>query len=184
MDQKRKCEVCGADVEHGWKRSTTCSPSCAASRRKRRQREKQGITDEMVANRKCEQCGSGIPLTLSFAAKYCSARCGASAMKSRRSNQGFNHYSGDRFAIADRDRWRCYICGEEIKKGATRPDPMSLEVDHLMPLRPAAGHEPGSTESWNLAASHGVCNRRKGNRQIPEAVEKMKENRIALGLDS
>ena len=50
----------------------------------------------------------------------------------------------------------CHICGYPIDYAIPSPDPMSFEVDHVIPL--ARG---GVDELANKAASHRVCNRAK-----------------------
>ena len=66
---------------------------------------------------------------------------------------------------ATRDRHRaairrtkppCHICEQPIDYALKSPDPMSFEVDHIVPL--ARG---GADELANKAAAHRVCNRAK-----------------------
>lgn len=61
----------------------------------------------------------------------------------------------DRKAIA-RTKPPCHICEQPIDYALVSPDPMSFEVDHIIPL--ARG---GPDELANKAASHRVCNRTK-----------------------
>lgn len=60
-----------------------------------------------------------------------------------------------RRAIA-RTKPPCHICGEEIDYTLKTPDPMSFEVDHVIPL--ARG---GADVLENKTASHRKCNREK-----------------------
>lgn len=50
----------------------------------------------------------------------------------------------------------CHICGKPIDYTLKTPDPMSFEVDHVVPL--AKG---GADELSNKAAAHRRCNRAK-----------------------
>ncbi|WP_200210898.1 HNH endonuclease [Micromonospora coerulea] len=53
----------------------------------------------------------------------------------------------------------CHLCGKPIDFDLPHTDPMSFEVDHIVPI--SAG---GSSHSSNVAASHKACNRAKGDR--------------------
>lgn len=65
--------------------------------------------------------------------------------------------------IFKRDEWVCGICGEDIDSGLEWPDPMSVTLDHIVPL--AAG---GKHERANCQAAHYSCNSRKGARIASE----------------
>ena len=58
----------------------------------------------------------------------------------------------------------CAICGQLIDKSLKTPDPMSAEVDEIVPL--SLGGSPISAE--NLQLVHRRCNQRKSNRMVPE----------------
>lgn len=61
--------------------------------------------------------------------------------------------------IADRDGWRCGICGERIGKTRAYPHPRSLSIDHIVP------YADGGDNVWvNVQASHLRCNIRKNAR--------------------
>lgn len=57
--------------------------------------------------------------------------------------------------LAERDGWRCYLCGELV-------DEADAEVDHIVPV--ALG---GTTLPENVALTHRNCNRRKQHKPIP-----------------
>lgn len=63
-----------------------------------------------------------------------------------------------RRAIA-RTKPPCHICGEPIDYALRTPDPMSFEVDHVVPL-----NRGGTDTLDNKAPSHRVCNRAKWDR--------------------
>lgn len=67
----------------------------------------------------------------------------------------------DRAAIR-RTKPPCHICEQPIDYTLKSPDPMSFEVDHIVPL--ARG---GADVLANKAASHRVCNRAKWH-TLPE----------------
>lgn len=61
----------------------------------------------------------------------------------------------DRFAIAERDGWRCHICARKVAKSA-------LSIDHLIPLLHHGSHTP-----QNVALAHRSCNSRRGAGRLP-----------------
>lgn len=69
---------------------------------------------------------------------------------------------GPRFTIhnvIERDGWDCSLCGALIDPGVRYPDPMSLSLDHVIPLNRGGEHSLA-----NAAAAHLVCNVTKGDR--------------------
>ncbi|WP_280473286.1 HNH endonuclease signature motif containing protein [Nocardia asiatica] len=76
---------------------------------------------------------------------------------------------------ATRDRHRtylrrgkppCALCGEDIDYSLRSPDPMSFEVDHIIPL--AAG---GLDERDNVQPAHRQCNRLKADRTAEQMAQ-------------
>jgi 5-methylcytosine-specific restriction endonuclease McrA len=63
----------------------------------------------------------------------------------------------DYLASAERDGWRCYMCGEAIVRA-------DLQIDHVLPL-----HVGGPHIASNLRATHRWCNLRKGRKLWPLA---------------
>lgn len=59
----------------------------------------------------------------------------------------------DRRAVFERDDWTCNICGGPIPQDAVYPDPLSAQVDHVVPLSQGGDHSYD-----NVAASHMRCN--------------------------
>jgi len=61
-----------------------------------------------------------------------------------------------RLAVAERDGWRCRLCGEAIEHDPVSepwPDPLSLTAEHVVPW--CYG---GSDDAANIAAAHLACN--------------------------
>lgn len=65
--------------------------------------------------------------------------------------------------IFERDGWVCGICSEPIDRTLKFPDPMSVHLDHIVPISRGGSHTRD-----NVQATHGVCNMRKGNRLMGE----------------
>ena len=61
--------------------------------------------------------------------------------------------------VYDRDGWVCGLCSLPVNKRLKRPDPMSVSLDHVVPLSRGGDH------LWdNVQCSHLLCNMRKHNR--------------------
>lgn len=58
--------------------------------------------------------------------------------------------------IFDRDSWRCGICGGRIAHRRAYPDPLSVSLDHVVPLARGGTHTRANTQ-----AAHLRCNLRK-----------------------
>jgi len=61
--------------------------------------------------------------------------------------------------IFERDNWTCGICSEPVDPDMSWPDPMSVSLDHVVPIS-----EGGSHTRDNAQCSHLACNVRKGAR--------------------
>lgn len=94
----------------------------------------------------CIVCGTKTPVGC--------RRCPRCALPKRARGRSFDRV---RLAVAERDRWTCAGCLEQIDPALRRPHPRALHVDHKIPL--AAG---GTDDPSNLAAMHADCNLRKG----------------------
>lgn len=55
--------------------------------------------------------------------------------------------------IAERDSWRCQICGKRIGRSFRFPHPRSLSVDHIVPIS-----KGGDDVRANVQAAHLRCN--------------------------
>ncbi len=59
----------------------------------------------------------------------------------------------------------CHICGLAIDYSLPAGDPMSFEVDELVPV--SRGGSPFDRE--NVDAAHRICNQRRGNKALGTA---------------
>lgn len=59
----------------------------------------------------------------------------------------------------------CHICGGPIDYGLPPGDPMSFEVDEIVPV--SRGGSPFDRD--NVAPAHRICNERRGNRSVAAA---------------
>jgi 5-methylcytosine-specific restriction endonuclease McrA len=72
----------------------------------------------------------------------------------------------DPLDIAERDRWRCSLCGRKIRRDVHYHAPTALTMDHVIPLS-CGGHDVAS----NVRAAHRQCNSAKGNRAMPNGEQ-------------
>lgn len=56
----------------------------------------------------------------------------------------------------------CHLCGGAIDYSLPAGDPMSFEVDEIVPV--SKGGSPFDT--GNVAAAHRICNERRGNKPL------------------
>lgn len=58
-----------------------------------------------------------------------------------------------------RDRWICQICKRKVNPEVRYPDPMSVSLDHVVPLSEGGAHSRANTR-----CTHWICNSRRGDR--------------------
>lgn len=63
----------------------------------------------------------------------------------------FNHVD-----VFERDGWRCF-CGKKVDPRRRFPDPLSVSLDHVIPVSEGGGHTRANTR-----CSHLTCNVRRG----------------------
>lgn len=65
----------------------------------------------------------------------------------------------DPHEVFDRDRWICGLCHAAVTPELAWPDPLSLSLDHILPLVVGGDHSRTNTQlaDW-------ICNVRKGAR--------------------
>lgn len=61
--------------------------------------------------------------------------------------------------VFDRDGWVCQLCDEPVDPEVRYPDPMSVSLDHVIPLALGGAHSKANTQT-----AHLICNRRKGTK--------------------
>lgn len=111
----------------------------------------------------CRVCGDDYESTQQKS-KFCSKRCeGKSPKRKARSaarrgaTAGPSDFSSAE--IAERDGWVCGLCGSGIPKRHRWPQPLSLSIDHIVPVSFGGEHS-----ARNVQASHLRCNQSKGAR--------------------
>ena len=163
---ERTCQRCGAKYTPMTVRpnGAFCSRKCKGDARNAAQRAERLVSKP---DRWCVWCSGAMPKAMRVDAKFCSDKCNNAAHAATRKaahRSGLKNRDGDLISlayIAERDKWRCGICGGRVAKALRHPDPMAPSVDHIVPL--AAGGAPG--DPANLQLTHLVCNLRK--RDVP-----------------
>lgn len=65
-------------------------------------------------------------------------------------------------AVAERDEWRCYLCGFAVDPELRWPDDLAASVDHVVPVSRGGSHRMA-----NLRLTHWRCNRDKADGDAP-----------------
>lgn len=158
------CRSCGVEFETAGAHQY-CSDTCRM--------RVQEIGDHFAAPGTCRRCGGDRGKWSTFCDSCKSARrretrrlakargriqdADWSVLNSHR--QRARHYGVEfvsgirRDDIAERDSWKCGICGDYIDRNIDYPDPMSRSLDHIVPMARGGGHVPD-----NLQIAHWLCN--------------------------
>ena len=166
--QQRNCKQCNVRLipsEYGFKEY--CSVKCRKRAGYLRFRERE-IAERIKNPRHCPVCDELLPPESRPDKKFCSDSCKNTArsgtrMANRRLRVTVKGVPQriDRVVIYERDGWVCQLCIEPIDRTLRYPDPMSVSLDHVVPV--SLG---GDNSAENLQASHFRCNLKKGNRKI------------------
>lgn len=134
--------------------------------------------------RSCEVCGEAFEFRPSKAqpGRFCSHACRDASMrlsdehktevrrmgarKRRASLAGVQSEPYKAAEIADRDKWRCQLCGKSVPKKAVWPDPRSASIDHIIPIS-----DGGSDIKANVQLAHLRCNLSKHTRTLPQGEQ-------------
>lgn len=174
----RTCGHCGGSLAHREGSAKYCSTWCGDVARGSR-------LSAPLPDRLCEYARCGKPFQPSSSRqRCCSERCGKrrwaeqARAEGRTYREPWNDRRRDRYhrrralkkaaatgapvllaAIAERDGWRCQLCGEDVNRQLVWPHPMSRSLDHVVPISMRGAHDPA-----NVRLAHLRCNIAKGNR--------------------
>ena len=143
----RQCNFCGRWMTHG----VHCDEHC---RRGKQLRLSVGDTSRIWV-RSCKRCGASFTAHTPESA-LCSSECLRRAGRSRRKAARRAPLVGPAFTtreIAERDGWRCHLCGRLVpdrQYTAADDDPT---IDHLIPVS-----EGGEHSRTNVRLAHNRCN--------------------------
>lgn len=162
-ESRLECPTCGDTFTTPNRNRKFCSTKCKNVDTWTRERSRSGRRYQ--SERCCFTCGE------QFTAEHpkwinCSPECikqyntyMRGSHKTRAMLYGVEYQRVPKIKIYDRDKWTCGLCGELIDKGAKYPDPLSVSLDHVVPISHGGPHTPA-----NLQAAHWICNVSKSNR--------------------
>lgn len=173
------CRSCGSLFSN--RNGVSGEYCCKTCRRVAKALEKSGIEvnprncSNFLKSRKCAVCKKPLDSGVSVNTRYCSEKCKRAV---RRSSKQYSRRIKVENATAaiERDDWRCYLCGRFIDPTEPADRPMSLNIDHLIPVSPARGFPRGTGVLVNIAVTHRNCNYKKKNKFVQEALEKLGKN--------
>lgn len=163
----RHCAQCGIALRlRARPDARFCSGACAA----KASYHPTGGSGWTAVERSCENCRTPFQSKGDPRIRFCSRRCRDAAWSRARDNttksqlrrarkHGVDRERFTNEEIAERDGWRCGICGVRINRRVRPRSPRALSLDHIVPL--SAG---GTHTRDNVQASHFGCNSRKGTR--------------------
>lgn len=158
----RECGHCGSLFTARRAKQTACSPDCS-----RRLSWAKSNAARYVTERACA-CGAVISPSRSKC-DDCLARSKAEARRRKRRAERARHHGAKHepytlTEIAQRDRYRCGLCGKRVAMTKAVPHPRAPTIDHVLPL--ACG---GDDLRANVQLAHFSCNARKctgGSQQL------------------
>lgn len=163
----RVCQRCHESFKTTSSQVRYC-PSCTLQRFREagRARYRANYVSKRVSNPvvsiKCAHCGKDFECKFRIARRvFCSPKCTQAAGKGvRRARQkgARREQQVYRTRIAQRDGWRCHLCGKPVARSEKAPHPLAPTLDHIVPLSCGGAHEP-----LNLRLAHFICNTKRSN---------------------
>lgn len=156
----RECRWCHSRKEVTASRASVtnffCTRKCKDEARRAEERHARAVANVMLG-RVCPICG-GLLGNARSDAVFCTEKCNSTAHRRKRRRKTIAY-------LANRDGWRCQLCGKVINPRRKSPDLMSASVDHIVPS--ACG---GTDEMANLWLAHLRCNLSKRDRPRSEQL--------------
>lgn len=143
------CGWCGTTIRTNG--TLWCSELCRQSQYR--------PTETTINYAECAECGATFIRRAGQLGRFCSLRCRRKPHKRhrRRLLGDVDKESVALREIAERDGWRCHLCGKKVPDRPWSADPLDPTLDHLIPV--SAG---GSHTRDNLALAHNRCNYERG----------------------
>lgn len=157
----KACKHCNIDFEctaRAASRRVFCSRACKDAARREAEKAARLVAKAAAPKRACAHCGEVVPPVMRADARFCSERCNSAAHQvtrkmAARVGEPRPGMLVSRAYIAERDRWRCGVCGERVHRSLRHPDPLSASIDHVIPVAHGGGNGPE-----NLRLAHLRCN--------------------------
>ena len=125
-----------------------------------------------VEQRRCPQCSQDFSCASNSTRRYCTEQCAKRRMRTDRRHYrerarraGVAYEPINKRKVFERDKWRCGICKRKVNPKLTYPHPMSVSLDHIIPMSLGGPH-------WyvNVQCSHLQCNVDKSNGSAGEQL--------------
>lgn len=167
LAKPRPCEGCGysftpADSAH--KKARFCGQKCIAAS----QGQSAFPDSSRIYWRTCNECSVVVGPFKTRAPKWLCDTCrpiararAAKDINRRKSSKRRGAKLAGRYRfreIAERDGWRCHLCGKRVPDRPHTGKPLDAEIDHLIPI--SAG---GTDDPVNVALAHRKCNMARSN---------------------
>jgi len=155
------CEWCDEPFQTEFETKTYCSRAHKERAREKRKRIAQSLRNNSfckIFSITCVVC-ENLFTGKTFDSKYCSTECKQFYKQQKNRDRERNHNTknkGIRAKLFFRDKGLCQICLTPIEIHRAYPDPLSLSIDHIMPLS-----RGGTSAMYNLQISHLKCNLEK-----------------------
>jgi 5-methylcytosine-specific restriction endonuclease McrA len=157
-----RCGICSRNFISTDVRHLYCSETCGGLAKKIAWRK---VKRQRVLNGLCARHGNPGQCAA------CQARNFSKSSK-RRGSGGAKHVTKSKIKIrqlCEQQKWKCSLCGGRISLKYKNPDPLSISVDHVIPVSLGGTHDLA-----NLRIAHRGCNIKKGNRSLgPEQLRMM-----------
>ena len=177
------CQECGVDFVRIVENQRLCSETCRREVDRRRAKERYVPTGnpcgvpvgKYLKDRRCSVDGCGRKhLARGFcpghykgwrrSQGFVDARSGGGSRSAkaaarhvaRAKRYGVPWERFDPVDVFERDDWTCGLCGDPVDPDLEHPDPMSVSLDHIVPIIQGGGHLLD-----NCQCSHLTCNLRK-----------------------
>lgn len=149
------CEWCGRIIvnsNRGRRPRKYCSDACSQYCHVHRAKVVE------ISYRECRECGAPFTwyaeLSKDFCGQVCSARAHHRDRRHRERMAGVGLSGSITLReVAERDGWRCHLCGKKVPDRPSAVNPLDPTIDHLIPLSAGGEHVPE-----NVALAHRRCN--------------------------
>lgn len=145
-----ECAWCAGPIAIPAPNKKYCSPACRSICHPQRKK----VTHILYGA--CTQCGDAFVRRAGQRGEFCTRACSRRARKRRGRRRLRGAPQREAYTlrqVAERDGWRCHLCGKRVPDRPYAARPLDPTVDHLIPV--SAG---GNDTLDNVALAHNRCN--------------------------
>ncbi len=136
-----------------------CSRSCELAKGRRRSKDA-FVSQAIPTTKSCADCGENYTTPTAAncgVCKRCQKRRYGKSDRKRARYHGVGYEPISRLKVYQRDGWKCGLCGKAVDRRVMAPHPMSVSLDHVVPLSMGGDHVYA-----NVQCAHFGCNSLKG----------------------